>query len=533
MARKRVAYNDDGSILAQLGPGKTSQFVEEFLDWTTERIPIDIWALQSACPDVCYQRTRAGEILGQRLKPDERSEVSRGIDLLLRDGTDLLEIYERKLRPKGIKVLAEVRMSDTHHCRHDWNTEGCPVFGIEHPEYAIRRVDGIPEVALDYSCPEVREHRLAVMREFVEERNIDGLELNFMRWAKHFERDRGYEKAPIMTDFVGCVRATLDKAADKRGVDRLLLGARVPSTIHECFLAGCDVVAWVRRGYIDYIIPSEHNCTWPGLQVEQFVEAAGGTNCEVYAMMGDMIGGMWQGGPDVEDRGLARFPGRAGYSSMLNTPEEARAAAHNFYTWGAQGIGFWNVPNNCNTAYGKWGGIPGQVERMLTWIHEVIDPERVVRGTRRYHYVPIYKYRLDRERNYKYVESGRSPHGQFKGQTLYFNEGMIGRRQPFFFRMADGRNGERLHGKLRFRIVHCPDDDVLDADINGTLISANKLKRTASARTPEMPWSWFECNLADCPPFRGDNELGLTWRGSTGHGFKVPYMEELEVIVEV
>ena len=73
------------------------------------------------------------------------------------------------------------------------------------------------ETALDYSYPEVREHRLAIMREIVEEYEVDGLELNFVRWAKHFPRDRGREKAPIMTDYVGQIRNVLDVAVRKRG----------------------------------------------------------------------------------------------------------------------------------------------------------------------------------------------------------------------------------------------------------------------------------------------------------------------------
>jgi len=525
----KVAYNDDGSILSILQPGTAIETIHNFLDWTTQRIPIDYWALQSACPDVCYCRTRAGEIMGQRLKPDQRSVFTRGIDVLLQEGTDLLEVYTDRLHHKGIKVLAEIRMSDTHHLAHRWEIEGCPVFSIEHPQYTIKRADGITEVALDYSHPQVRQHRLAIMREFAQERNIDGLELNFMRWAKHFERDRGPEKAPIMTEFVGEIRRMLTDAAENRGLERLILGARVPSTIHECLLAGCDVVTWIKRGYLDYVIPSEHNCTWPGLNVEQFSEPAKDTDCEVYAMMGDMIGGGWSGKPQPKDRQVSSVPQWRGYHGMLNTPEEARAAAYNYYTWGAQGIGFWNIPNNCNPlGFGKHN----QYERMLSWILEVIDPDRVKSGRRRYHYVPIYKRDFDGvAQNYKYRESGRSPHGEFKGKTIYFNEGMRGIRQTFPFRMADGRNGGALRGTFRFRMIHCIGDDKFDIDINGTAVGQDKVKRAVDATDPDMNWTWVEIDLADCPAFRGDNELGITWRSSVDHGLNVPYMEEL--IVEV
>lgn len=533
MSKMKVAYNDDAGLLFTLQPGTAIETIHKFLDWTTERIPIDYWALLSACPDVCYYRTQAGEIIGQRIEPEQRNDDTRGLDLLLQEGTDLLEVYIDHLHRKGIKVLPEIRMSDTHHRDHLWEIEGCPIFSIEHPQYAIKRPDGIKGVALDYSYPEVREHRLAIMRELAEERNIDGLELNFIRWAKHFERDLGREKAPIMTEFVAEIRSVLTDAAEKRGVEPLILGARVPSTINEGLLVGCDVVAWIRHGYLDYVIPSEPNCTWPGLNVEQFAEPARGTNCEVYAQMGDMIGGGWTGKPEPEDRPVGKSPVWRGYHSMLNTPEEARAAAYNYYTSGAQGIGFWNIPNNFNPiGYGR-ANDHNQYERMRSWIQEVIDLDRVKAGTRRYHYLPIYKDDWTNQRaNYKYRESGRSTHGEFKGKTLYFNEGMHGTRQTYPFRMADGRNGSALRGTLRFRMIHCVGDDRFDTDINGTAVAPDKIRRSVNTSDPDMNWTWLEINLGDCPQFRFDNELGITWQSEADHGLKVPYMEELDIFVE-
>ena len=78
----------------------------------------------------------------------------------------------------------------------------CPRSSRANKQYAIKRSDDIYGVALDYSYPE--------------ERDIDGLELNFIRWAKHFERDRGREKAPIMTAFVREIRGMLDRAVFRR-----------------------------------------------------------------------------------------------------------------------------------------------------------------------------------------------------------------------------------------------------------------------------------------------------------------------------
>jgi hypothetical protein len=84
------------------------------------------------------------------------------------------------------------------------------------------------------------------------------------------------------------------------------------------------------------------------------------------------------------------------------------------------------------------------------------------------------------------MESWRSPLGSFKAPTLYFNEGMRGIRQVFPFRMADGRNGEKLKGTFQFRILHCNGDDTFRIDINGQEVPGDLIKRTFND-VPDMP----------------------------------------------
>ncbi|MAE64399.1 MAG: hypothetical protein CMJ18_09015 [Phycisphaeraceae bacterium] len=554
MARATVVFNEDGDLTSALEPGRATQMLRDCMVHMTDQIPIDIYEAHSATPDICFHPTKVGETLGARMLDEIQAYIkevpyaeaaaggkpyrvhyyiANAIEMLRQEGTSPIDVRAEALHQRGVKFIVEMRMGDTHQSALTPDNPLVSQFAMDHPEYVIKRPDGITPVALDYSHEQVRAHRLAILREIAEEHDVDGLSLNFMRWGKYFERDRGFEKAPIMTDFVGQIRAMLDAAAQRRGRGRLLLGARVMSTIEESFGAGLDVGAWMQRGWLDYVIPCEHNCSWPGLEVEQFVSAAEGTDCAVYGMMGDMIGGAWMSKPDPEPRGLARAEQWNGYCSMLNTSDEARATAANVYAWGATGIGFWNIPNNFNLfRHGKWGRSPEQQQRMLDWIHEAIDPDRIAAGTRRYHYVPIYKRDYHGvQRNYKYLECWRSQHGAFKGPTIFFNEGRRGARQVFPFRAADGREGETLEGTLRFRMLHCLDEDAFGVDINGTTVPAHDLERTEDRTDPEIPWTWVKLELANCPPLRGDNELGLTWRSTRDTGMNVPYMEELDMIV--
>ena len=555
MPRKKIVYNEDGDLIACLQPGRAAHQMRHYLDWTMDRIPIDIYEFHCATPDVCYFGSKTGEVIGRRMMDEVMAytrenpyvpgtvgkpvklhyHISRGLQLLLDEDVDPLDLHIEQCHRRGVRLLPEMRMGDTHQRDLDPSNPLVAQFARDHPQYLIPRTDRITSVALDYTFPEVREHRLAILREMAEEHEVDGLCLNFMRWGKYFERDKGREKAPIMTEFVGQVRAMLDQAAAKRGCDRLLLGVRVLSTVEESLGAGLDTGAWMQRGYVDYLTVCEHNCSWPALKVEPFVAAAQGTGCEIYGQMGDMIGGTWGGPPEPIDREYSRLSDWSGYTSMLNTPDEARAIAGNLYTWGAQGIGFWNIPNDFNPFnHGKAGRFPEHQQRILEWMLATIDSDQVRAGTRRYHYVPLYKRDYTGlRRNYKYIESQRSPHGKFTGKTIYFNEGMRDVRQTYPFRMADGCNGEKLTGKMSFWVFHVESDDDFGVDINGATIDASKTNfESAETTRSGLPGKRYEIDLAECPPFAGDNELGLTWRSDRRLGPNVPFMEELDIIVE-
>ena len=527
MRRRSLIYNDDGQGLSEASKGRAKEFFREWVDKVATRVPLDTFTFCAAYPDICVYNTKVGEVYGARFKepPNDRA---RTIAELAADGTDALEIVTRRGHEHGMEMLAEVRMSDTHHRNIDPNDLLCPQFTIDHPGWCIVRPDGQEETAMDYAYPEVRAHRMAILRELAESYDIDGLELNFNRWAKHFHRDKGEAKAPIMTEFMGQIRAMLSEVAQNRHQGKFTLGVRVPSTLKECWFAGLDVQAWVKGGWLDYLIIADWNYTVPDLPVEEFAAFTRGSGCSLYVQMGDMMGGTWTGKPRISGRGLAQFT--ENYHGMLLTDAEARAAAYNFYTWGADGIAFWNICCNMGTK-GKWSS-PEQNSRTLGWMNEVSSPERVKQGTRHYHYLPLYKRDKILERNYPFNENGITPTGEHRAQVLTFSANEAEQRRVFKFKMADGRNGEKLAGLLRFRLFHLmPADEVL-IDINGIAVAKDRVK--IDQKPEDDPTAtWFEINLCDCQPFRGDNELGLRLTAVDKNTDSTPYMEELEVIVFV
>ncbi len=532
--KPRIVLNDDAQVLMEAPLEGTSEFVKAWLDRETQAVPFTTFVFLSATPDVCTFDSKAGEVYGNRFVGEYQKGWAPGIRGLHAEKTDALRLVAEHMHTKGKEVLAAIRMNDTHHRSLSRSDPLCPMFAIEHPEYVIQQPDGrTNETALDYSHPEVRAHRLAIMREIAEGYDVDGLELNFVRWAKHFSRDKGREKAAIMTDFVGQVRNVLDVAAESRGRKRLTLGVRVPESIHACWLAGVDIEAWVKRGWIDYVVISTWNNTDPQLPVDQFARFTKPAGVDTIVVMGNMIGTIYNGPPKILDRPIAMSAKHTpnSYLGMLITESEARGAAANYYTWGADSISFWNVGIHFGRAK---TAAPEQRERIARWTQAVRAKERVFAGSRTYRYLPMGKGLSTRRppvRSYPWYDEGHSPLGQPNSPVLTLAADQVGRRLAFPFRMADGRNGQRLEGKLTFWVYHLDDNDELAVDINDRSVDPESIQRFAAGeRRGGLPGQRFEISLADCPSFRGDNTLGLVLKTETDRA-NVPYMEELEIVV--
>lgn len=530
----RVVFNDDAQMLSEAPQEKTSEFVKAWLDKEVEAVPFTTYVFLATTPDICTFDSKAGETYGDRFGPDYAKGWAAGIRGLRAEGTDALKVVTDHMHAKGKEVLAAVRMSDTHHRTIERTNPLCPQFAIDHPQFVIKQPDGrTNETALDYSYAEVREHRLGIMTEIAEEHDVDGLELNFVRWAKHFPRDKGREKAAIMTEYVGQIRERLDAAAKTRGRERLTLGIRVPESVAACWLAGVDVETWVKRGWIDYVVISTWNNTDPQLRIGEFSRLTKPAGVDTIVVMGNMIGTIYSGPPEILDRPIAMSAKHApnSYQGMLITESEARGAAANYYTWGADSISFWNVGIHFGN---EATAAPEQQARIAWWTQAVKSKESAFAGPRTYRYLPMGKGMSSRAppiRNYPWYNEGRSPLGHVSSPVLAFTKEHVGKRLVFPFRMADGRNGEELSGQLTFWCYQLGDANKLSIDVNGQLVGPSKVNRfPAGKRRGGLPGQRFEISLADCPSFRGDNELGLTLNTAVADE-RPPFMEELEIIV--
>ena len=531
----RTVFNDDAQMLMEAPAKGATKFVQQWLDREVAAVKFSTFVFLTTTPDLCTYDTRVGETYGDRFGPDYRGGWAPGIRALRREGTDALKVVTSHMHSKGKEVLAAIRMSDTHHREISAESPLCSLFAVKNPQFVIRQPDQrTNETALDYSYPQVRAHRLAIMKEVVEEYDVDGLELNFVRWAKHFPRNKGREKADILTRYVETIHKMMATAAGKRGRKPLTLGVRIPESIEACWRAGVDIETWVKRGWVDYVVLSTWNNTDPNMPVGEFTRFTKPAGVDTIVVMGNMIGCIYDGPPKILDRPVAMSAKHKSesYLAMLLTAAEARGAAANYYAAGADSISFWNVGIHFG---GEATATPEQRKRIADWTQAVITPERVYQGPRTYRFLPMGKGISTRKpplRNYPWYDEGFSPLGHKNSPVLTFPDDQLGKRQVFPFQMADGRDGKPLTGKLTLWVYHLNRQDQLTIDINGKVIAAKDIRRQqVGKRRGGLPGERLEISLADCPPFRGQNQLGLTLKKLVGQHQAPPYTEELEINV--
>jgi hypothetical protein len=135
-------------------------------------------------------------------------------------------------------------------------------------------------------------------------------------------------------------------------------------------------------------------------------------------------------------------------------------------------------------------------------------------------------------RNYPWYDENRSPLGHQNSPILRFGGEVNGARQVFPFLMADGRDGKKIEGDMTFWIYHLDPTDQLTIDINGRRVSPRKISRLpVGERRGGLPGQRVEIALRDCPPFAGENELGVAI-SLPADSERVAYLEELEVQVK-
>jgi len=406
-------------------------------------------------------------------------------------GYDLAQVLLDRSRKNGVQFLGGLRMNDRHP-----GSRTTP-FYTEHPEWRLKEclATGAYFGGMDYKYEGVRKAVLAFTEEFLGRYDVDGIELDWMRWCHMFNPSEAQANAPILTQFTAQMRKLVDETARKRGRAKLLLGVRIPQSMEECAALGFDVKAWVRKGLVDYINPSDFAVTDYNMRTEDFVALTKGTQCRVYPSVH----------PQHVDFSLAQ-----GRETPVHSAESYRAAAKNYYAHGADGIEAYNYQDHWYSPFGSEDDWP----RALSYLTGLRDPKAVARGDRRYMYYP--------------TSPGTAVTGAVKVEKIVL-EGKAGQPAGSLpFRMAEDLNDAHLSATLEFKVTGMAEGDRIEVKLNGTAIPADRIGRRHYGDV-QPAFHLYRMPLSSPPATSGDNELRLRLSKSAGTGKLVA--QEIEVLV--
>ncbi|MDR0352341.1 MAG: hypothetical protein LBI02_02940 [Opitutaceae bacterium] len=175
-------------------------------------------------------------------------------------GGDLVELFVQRCRFRKQAPFVSLRLNDVHYKEYVNAPKGTPIsiyasqglsrFYEQNQKWRIGdNMDDWMLRGLNWAVPEVRAHKFAFLEEICANYDIEGIELDFMRYFSYFQLNRTTprERCAIMTAFVADARTMLDRTT-RAGRGRRWLAARVPALTVTHDILGIDLPAMVEAG---------------------------------------------------------------------------------------------------------------------------------------------------------------------------------------------------------------------------------------------------------------------------------------------
>ena len=250
---------------------------------------------------------------------------------LMESGPDPTAVVVEQGHRAGLDVFLCMRVNDIHDSRLEGGTED-PLMSPtkrNHPDWLLGE-EGPYKTAYNFALPQVREYKLALAREAIENYDLDGLDWDFCRHPYLFPQGQEEKGAALLTELLGQIKQALEQKSEKVG-RKVLFSVRVPGTLDEALAQGMDVREWIAQGLIDILIVGHQPGNKHRLPVEEYVEVAGGSGTQIIA------------------QGLGLFQQPRPLSARLiwrekdyYTPEMCRAVAAAHFRAGAEGVFLFN-----------------------------------------------------------------------------------------------------------------------------------------------------------------------------------------------
>ena len=197
----------------------------------------------------------------------------------VREGVDIPAVFAAACKKRGIEAFYNFRVNGAD---NDLGPFRQMKRKLAHPEWLIKVWPG-PVGLWNYAIPDVREHRLTILREIAERYDYDGVALDFARGCPLFLSGTGWLNRHKMTDFMRQFRSITQEAARKRGRP-LLIGARVQENLEGAHFDGLDLETWVREGLVDVLSLGIRNFD---VDIGAYRRLTAGTHIQIYPCVDD------------------------------------------------------------------------------------------------------------------------------------------------------------------------------------------------------------------------------------------------------
>lgn len=286
--RRRIIFNNDGDDIAGARPasGKIRSREEAALATTPEGLlSIRTTALLGTQVDSIFYHSTYGmrifledgpfkEIYAYPdttpLPESEGSDGGGGLAvrncrrLIKKHGKDALEVMVDFCRQHDLEIFYSNRMNDVHDY---YFPEMLSYIKVRHPEYTIGheparspeetlkllRAGRKTNTGLNFELKIIRDLTVAAMRQICRNYDIDGIELDYFRWASLFP-EVGPPQIELLNDMTRELRQMTEEEGLRRGRP-ILLAARVLNDPARSLQMGIDIERWLKEGRIDIVMP--------------------------------------------------------------------------------------------------------------------------------------------------------------------------------------------------------------------------------------------------------------------------------------
>ena len=257
---------------------------------------------------------------------------------LLDAGVDWLAEAVKATREAGMAPWASIRMNDFHGAK---NIEGSfmnhpllknPEMRLKHGSYSPTIRNAYYRTPLNFEKAEVRAAMMAQIEEVVNDYDIEGLELDWLRNPNCCEPNASAGTIEMMNDWFREIRRLTQARAAKTGKP-FPLGMRIPGRLETIKSIGLDIVTLCREGTIDFIGPSGFWCTAWEVPFDELRRAVG-DGVALYGVIEDGANSLGSRSPEYNLTQRLRY--------ISCSPELLNANAAGKLVLGADGIEWFN-----------------------------------------------------------------------------------------------------------------------------------------------------------------------------------------------